>query len=94
LAAGGAGASCGVAKAIIETPPAQVFDIVKAMPGKNTEVRVARTGEARRLVEFTDGRQIGGIQVSQFGGNLVQPVVSSAHPDFAASTSSTISSTS
>jgi hypothetical protein len=89
-AAGGAGASYDVATVIIEVPPAKVFDTVKSMLGKSTEVRVTRTDEARRSVEFTDGRQIGGIQVSQLGDNLAQLMVSTAHPGIATSTSSTI----
>lgn len=89
-AAGGAGAAYDVASVIIEVPPAKVFDTVKSMLGKNTEVRVTKTDEARRSVEFTDGRQIGGIQVSQLGDNLSQLMVSTAHPGIATSTSSTI----
>lgn len=89
-AAGGAGASYGVASVIIEVPPAKVFDTVKSMLGKNTEVRVTKTDEARRSAEFTDGRQIGGIQVSQLGDSLSQLMVSTAHPGIPTSTSSTI----
>ena len=74
------GAAYDVASVIIEVPPAKVFDTVKSMLGKNTEVRVTKTDEARRSVEFTDGRQIGGIQVSQLGDNLSQLMVSTAHP--------------
>ena len=89
-AAGGAGASYDVASVIIEVPPAKVFDTVKSMLGKNTEVRVTKTDEVRRSVEFTDGRQIGGIQVSQLGDSLSQLMVSTAHPGIPTSTSSTI----
>jgi hypothetical protein len=90
LAASGTGASYDVASMIIEVPPAKVFDTVTSMLGKNTEVRVTKTDEARRSVEFTDGRQIGGIQVSQLGDNLSQRMVSTAHPGITTSTSSTI----
>ncbi len=62
--------------------PAKVFDTLKSMLGK--------TDEARRSVEFTDGRQIGGIQVSPLGDSLAQLMVSTAHPGIATSTSSTI----
>lgn len=89
-AAGGAGASYDVASVIIEVPSAKVFDTVKAMLGKNSEVHVTKTDEARRSVEFTDGRQIGGIQVSQLGDSLSQLMVSTAHPGIPTSTSSTI----
>lgn len=89
-AAGGAGAAYDVASVIIEVPPAKVFDTVKSMLGKNTEVRVTKTDDARRSVEFTDGRQIGGIQVSPLGDSLPQLMLSTAHPGIATSPSSTI----
>lgn len=89
-AAGGSGAAYDVATVIIEVPQAKVFETVKSMLGKNTELRVTKTDEARRSVEFTDGRQIGGIQVSQLGDSLSQLIVSTAHPGITASTSSTI----
>jgi hypothetical protein len=89
-AAGGAGSAYDVASVIIEVPPAKVFDTVKSMLGKNTEVRVTKTDDARRSVEFTDGRQIGGIQVSQLGDSLSLLMVSTAHPGITTSTSSTI----
>jgi hypothetical protein len=89
-AAGGAGASYDVASVIIEVPPAKVFDTVKSMLGKNTDVRVTKTDDVRRSVEFTDGRQIGGIQVSPLGDSLAQLMVSTAHPGITTSTSSTI----
>jgi hypothetical protein len=78
LAASGTGASYDVASVIIEVSPAKVFDKLTSMLGKNTEVRVTKTDEARRSAEFTDGRQIGGIQVSQLGDNVEQLMVSSA----------------
>jgi hypothetical protein len=89
-AAGGAGASYDVAAVIVEVPAAKVFDTVKSMLAKNTEVRVTKTDDARRSVEFTDGRQIGGIQVSVLGDTLAQLMVSTAHPGVPTSTTSTI----
>lgn len=89
-AAGGAGASYDVAAVIVEVPAAKVFDTVKSQLAKNAQVRVTRTDEARRSVEFTDGHQIGGIQVNVLGDNLAQLMVSTAHPGIATSTTSTI----
>jgi hypothetical protein len=89
-AAGGAGASYDVATVIVEVAPAKVFDTVKNLLSKNTEVKVTRTDDARRSVEFTDGKQIGGIQVNTLGDNLSQLMVSTAHPGVAVSTTSTI----
>lgn len=89
-AAGGAGASYDVAAVIVEVPAAKVFDTVKSMLGKNTELKVTKTDDARRSVEFTDGRQIGGIQVNVLGDSLAQMMVSSAHPSIPTSTTSTI----
>jgi len=53
-------------------------------------VRVTGTDDTRRSVEFTDGRQIGGIQVSVLGDSLAQLMVSTAHPGIPTSTTSTI----
>lgn len=89
-ATGGAGASYDVAAVIVEVPAAKVFDTVKSMLAKNSTVRVTKTDDARRSVDFTDGRQIGGIQVSVLGDGLAQLMVSTAHPGIAASTTATI----
>jgi len=89
-AAGGAGASYDVATVIVEVPAPKVFDTVKSLLAKKTELRVTQTDEARRSVQFTDGRQIGGIQVNVLGDNLAQLMVSTAHPGMAASATSTL----
>ena len=89
-AAGGVGASYDVATVIVDVPAVKVFDTVKSTLAKNTEVRVTKTDDARRSVEFTDGRQIGGIQVNVMGDNLAQLMVSTAHPGIPTSTTSTI----
>ena len=83
-------ASYDVATVIVEVPPAKVFDTVKSLLAKNIEVRVTKTDDVRRSVEFTDGRQIGGIQVNTMGDNLAQLLVSTAHPGIPASATSTI----
>lgn len=88
--ASGAGASYDVATVIVEVAPDKVFDTVQRLLGKNTAVKVTRTDAARRSVEFTDGRQIGGIQVNMLGDNLSQLLVSTAHPGITTSTTSTI----
>lgn len=88
--ASGAGASYDVATVIVEVAPDKVFDTVQRLLGKNTEVKVTRTDAARRSVEFTDGRQIGGIQVNTLGDKLSQLLVSTAHPGITTSTTSTI----
>ena len=83
-AAGGAGASYDVAAVIVEVPAAKVFDTVKSMLAKNTQVQVTQTDEARRSV------QIGGIQVNVLADNLAQLMVSTAHPGMPASTATTL----
>ncbi len=88
--ASGDTASYDVATVIVEVPPAKVFDTVKSLLAKNTEVKVTKTDDARRSVEFTDGRQIGGIQVNTMGDSLSQLLVSTAHPGMPASATSTI----
>jgi hypothetical protein len=89
-AAGGAGASYDVATVIVEVPADKVFDTVRSMLAKNTGVKVTKTDDTRRSVEFTDGRQIGGIQVNLLGDGVSQMMVSTAHPGIATSTTSTI----
>jgi len=84
------GASYDVATVIVEVDPGKVFDTIKRMVGNNTQVKVTRTDDARRSVEFTDGKQIAGIQVNALGEKLSQLMVSSAHPGVASSTTSTI----
>ena len=88
--AGGTGASYDVATVIVEVPAAKVFDTVKSLLAKSTEVRVTGTDDTLSSVEFTDGRQIGGIQVSVLGDSLAQLMVSTAHPGIPASATSTI----
>ena len=89
-AAGGVGASYDVATVIVEVPAGKVFDTVKSRLAKSAEVRVTKTDDARRSIEFTDGRQIGGIQVNVMGDSLAQLLVSTAHPGIPASATSTI----
>jgi hypothetical protein len=79
-----------VATVIVEVPSAKVFDTVKSLLARNTEVKVTKTDDARRSVEFTDGRQIGGIQANTLGDNLTQLLVSTAHPGIAAAATATI----
>ncbi len=88
--AAGAGASYDVATVIVEVSPDKVFDTVQRLLGKNTEVKLTRTDAAKRSVEFTDGQQIGGIQVNTMGDNLSQLMISTAHPGITTSTTSTI----
>jgi hypothetical protein len=89
-AVGGAGAAYDVATVIVEVAPDKVFAAVTRLLGQNTEVKVTKTDAARRSVEFTDGKQIGGIQVNTLGDNLSQMMVSTAHPGIATSTTLTL----
>ena len=68
----------------------KVFETVKRLLAQNTQVRVTRSDDARRSIEFTDGTQIGGIQVNPLNDKLSQMMVSTAHPGIATSTTSTI----
>ena len=89
-AGGSTGASYDVASVIVEVAPQKVFDKVKSMLAQNTSVRITRTDDAHHSIEFTDGRQIGGIQVHSLGDQLAQLMVSTAHPGITTSTTSTI----
>ena len=85
---GGVGAAYDVATVIVEAEPDKVYAAVLQRLGRNSEVKVTRTDAAKRSVEFSDGRQIGGIQVSALGDKLSQLLVSTAHPGVGASVSS------
>ena len=84
------GAAYDVATVIVEVSPDKVFDTIKRLLGRSTEVRVTRIDDVRRSIEFTDGVQIGGIQVSTLGDDLSQLIVSTAHPGVTTSTTSTL----
>jgi len=84
------GASYDVASVIVDVAPEKVFDTVKRRLAASTEARVTRTDDARRSIEFTDGSQIGGIQVTTLGDGLSQLLVSTAHPGVRTSTTATI----
>jgi hypothetical protein len=86
----GTGASYDTASVIVEVAPDKVFDTIRRLLARSTEVRVTRSDDARRSIEFTDGTQIGGIQVNALNDNLSQLMVSTAHPGIATSTTSTI----
>ncbi len=77
---GGVGASYDVATVIVEVEPDKVFAAVLRRLNANPDVKVTHTDAAKRSVEFSDGRQIGGIQVSALGDKLSQLLVSTAHP--------------
>ena len=87
---GAAGASYDVATVIVEVAPNKVFDTIQVMLSKNTALKITRTDAAKRSIEFTDGKQIGGIQVNTMGDGLSQLLISTAHPGIATSTTSTI----
>ena len=71
---------------IVEVAPDRVFATIKRLLAENTEVRVTGSDDARRSVEFTDGTQIGGIQVNPLNDELSQLLVSTAHPGITTST--------
>ena len=76
----GVGASYDVATVIVEVEPDKVFAVVLRRLNANPEVKVTHTDATKRSVEFSDGQQIGGIQVSALGDKLSQLLVSTAHP--------------
>ncbi len=84
------GASYDTATVIVEVAPEKVFSTIKRLFAKNTEVRVTGTDDVKRSIEFTDGSQIGGIQVNLLGDGLSQLMISTAHPGITTSTTSTI----
>ncbi len=86
----GGGASYDTAVVILEVPAEQVYDAIKKRLMANADVKVTRADDVRRAIEFTDGQQIGGIQVSALGDGLSHLMVSTAHPGVTASTTSVI----
>ena len=81
-AAGGSGASYDVAAVIVEVPAAKVFDTVKSLLAKNTELRVTKTDDARRSVDHG----VDGLVVSNHGGRQLDSTRSSIRvlPEIAA----------
>ena len=77
--ASSAGASYAVASVIIDVAPDRVFAATLRLLGENRQLRVTRSDEARRSIEFAKGNQTGGIQVSELNENLSQLLVSTAH---------------
>jgi len=84
------GASYDTATVIVEVAPEAVFATVKRLLSESSEVRVTRSDDFAHSIEFTDGAQIGGIQVNALGDKLSQLLVSTAHPGVSTSTTSTI----
>lgn len=84
------GASYDVATVIVDVAPDKVFDTAKRLLGESRELHVTRTDEAKHMIEFTDGTQIGGIQVNGLGDALTQLLISTAHPGVPSATTSTI----
>ena len=89
-AGGGVGAAYDVATVIVEVEPDKVFGAVMQRLKRNPQLKVTSVDAAKRSVEFSDGTQIGGIQVSALGDKLSQLLVSTAHPGIAASTTAKI----
>jgi hypothetical protein len=83
-------ASYDTAAVIIEVPADRVYDAVKKRILANAEVRVTKADDARRSIEFNDGRQFGGMQVAVLGDGVSQLLVSTAHPGIPTSTTSMI----
>ena len=84
------GAAYDVATVIVEVTADKVFETVKRLLAQNTQLRVTRSDDARRSIEFTDGTQIGGIQVNPLNDQLSQLLISTAHPGITTSTTSKI----
>ena len=70
--------------------PARVFDTIKRRIAANAAVTVTRIDDARRSIDFTDGTQIGGMQVNTLGDGISQLMVSTARPGGGPSATSTI----
>ena len=67
------------ASVIVDVPIDRVYDTVKGSVGAAQGITVTREDPAARRIEFTNGKQIAGIQAISLGDNLTQLMVSSAH---------------
>lgn len=77
---GGSGASYDSAAVMLEAPADKVWDAVLRGLRNNTQgVTVTQENPADHVVQFTNGRQIAGIKVSNIGDNLTHLLISSAH---------------
>ncbi len=84
------GTAYDTAAVIVEVAPDKVFATVKRLLSESSEVRVTRSDDLAQTIEFTDGAQIGGIQVHALGDELSQLLVSTARASGSTSATSTI----
>ena len=75
---GGAGVSYDVATVIIDAAPDKVFAAAARRIGDNSALRVTRSDAAKRAIDFTKGKQIGGIQVNALSDDVAQLLISTA----------------
>jgi hypothetical protein len=77
---GGSGASYDSAAVMLEAPAGKVWDaVLRGLRGNTQGVTVTQENPADHVVQFTNGRQIAGIKVSDIGDNLTHLLISSAH---------------
>ena len=73
------GAAYDSAAVMVEVPAEKVYAVavrnVKAAPG----ITVTEQNDTQRLIQFTNGEQIAGLQVNALSDNLSQLMISSAH---------------
>ena len=82
------GASYDTAAVMLEVPASKVYGAVVTGLRNRPEMRITREDAAAQIVQFTNGQQIVGINVSPIGDNLTHMMITSAHtgtqPDAAA----------
>lgn len=83
-----AGASYDTAAVMLEVPADKVFAAVLANLRNRSDLRITREDAAAQIVQFTNGQQVAGINVSAIGEGLTHMMITSAHtgsqPDAAA----------
>ena len=67
------------ASVIVEVPADRVYAAVRTQVSTAQGITVTREDPAAHRIEFTNGKQIAGIQAVSLGDNVTQLMVSSAH---------------
>ena len=78
------------ASVIVDVPADRVYAAVKTQVSTAQGITVTREDPAAHRIEFTNGKQIAGIQAITLGDNVTQLMVSSAHSNAPATPTSMI----
>jgi hypothetical protein len=73
------GAAYDTAAVMIEVPADKVYAVALRNLAAQSNIRITDRNDSARLVQFTNGTQIAGLQVSALSDNLSHLMITSAH---------------